>query len=175
MAITTPNFSTAESLATPANVTFTDTSVGSDGGLTERRIYCRLANGNWLTTGGVESSTEAYTVWAIADTSTTISLLTRSTTSNVTVKWMTGTVATYTKTILCEWDLYDYLFAFELLQSQTATPTIVSDTNYYNNFFMFLTNLWNSENSVTVGSDLYSSQSSLDKNYNLITNQNLYF
>lgn len=170
----TPNFTAVESLSTPENVLFTDTSAGSDGGLTSRRIYCRLANGNWLTTAG-ESTTEAYETWPIADSAITLSLLTKSTTSSVTVKWMTATVATYTKIILTEWDLFDYLFAFELIQSQTATPSIVNDTNYYSNFFTFITNLWNSETAVTIGDDLYSSQSALDKNQYMIDNSNYYF
>ena len=169
-----PNFTTAESLATLANVTFTDTSTGSDGGLTSRRIYIRLANGNWLTTAG-ESTTEAYETWAIGDASITLALLSESTTGNVTVKWMTGSVATYTKTILQIWDLYDYLFAFELIQSQTATPGIIQDTNYYSNFFQFITNIWNAESAVVYGDDLYSSQGALNVNQNMINNQTLFF
>lgn len=175
MAISTPNFTATESLSTLANVTFTDTSVGSDAGLTSRRIYCRLANGNYLTTGGVESTTEAYTTWAIADAATTISLLTQSTVANVRVDWMTGSLVSYTKTTLTIWDLYDYVFAFGLIQSQTATPTIITDVSYYSKFFEFITNLWSAESAVTYGSDLYSSASALNKNQFLITNANDYF
>lgn len=171
----TANFSSSESLSTLEDVTFLDTSTGADLGLTSRRIYCRLANGNYLTTGGVESATEAYTTWAIADLSTTISLLTQSTVASVRVDWMTNTTVTYTKTILTIWDLFDYVFAFGLIQSQTATPTIISDSNYYNNFFQFITNLWSAESAVTYGNDLYSSASALSKNQYLITNANLFY
>src|ERR1044072_6534330 len=158
-----PNFSPSASLSTLENVTFLGTSTGSDLRLTARRIAVRHANGNWLTSGGVESTTISYMSWPIADLSLTVSLFTRSTTASVTVDWLTNTTVTYTKTLLQEWDLYDYMFAFELLQSQSATPGIVQDVNYYGNFFMFLTNLWNSENAVTVGNDIYSSQSALNK------------
>lgn len=174
MALTTLNFTSSESLASPNLVTFTDTSVGTDNALTIRRLIVRLANGNYLTADG-ESATATYTSWDYTDASITVDLLTKSTASNVTVEWYAGATLTYTKTIAMEWDLYDYLFAFELLQSQTATPTIVSDTSYYSNFFMFLTNLWNSENAITMASDIYSSQSALNKNQNLINYQNLYF
>jgi len=169
-----PNFTASESLSTLSNVTFLDTSTGSDLTLTTRRIFCRLANGNWLTTAG-ESTTSAYEEWDYSDLSITLGLLTSSTTASVTVQWYAGATLTYTKTILCEWNLYDYLFAFELIQSQTATPSIVSDINYYSNFFIFITNLWNSECAVTYGDDLYSSQAALDKNQFLITNSNTYF
>lgn len=170
----TPNFSSSESLSTLANVTFLDTSTGSDAGLTGRKIFCRLANGNWLTTAG-ESTTSASEDWAIGDTSITLALLTQSTTSSVTVQWLTGAVVTYTKTILTIWDLYDYVFAFELIQSQTATPGIIQDGNYYQNFFKFITNLWSAEAAVTYGDDLYSSQSALNVNQNLINNESMYF
>jgi len=173
MAIT-PNFSSSESLSTLANVTFTDTSTGADLTLTTRRIYVRLANGNYLTTDG-ESTTAAYESWSYADASITLALLTESTTANVTVDWYAGATLTYTKTILTIWDLYDYVFAFELIQSQTATPNIINDQNYYSNFFKFITNIWSAEAAVTYGDDLYSSQSALNVNQNMINNESNYF
>lgn len=170
----TPNFSSSESLSTLANITFLDTSSGADLTITTRRIYVRLANGNWLTTAG-ESTTSAYESWDYADASITLALLTESTTANVTVEWYAGATLTYTKTILTIWDLYDYVFAFELIQSQTATPNIIQDNNYYQNFFKFITNLWSAEAAVTYGDDLYSSQSALNVNQNLINNESMYF
>lgn len=170
----TPNFSTSESLSDNNLVTFTDTSTGTDLTLTTRRIYVRLANGNYLTTSG-ESTASAYESWSYADSSIQLDLLTNSTTANVTVDWYAGATLTYTKTILCEWDLYDYLFAFELIQDQTANPGIIQDKNYYSNFFQFITNIWNSESAVTYGDDLYSSQAALDRNQNMINYSTLYF
>jgi len=170
----TPNFSATESLSTLANVTFLDTSTGSDVGLTSRKIFVRLANGSWLTTAG-ESTTSASETWAIGDVSITLALLTQSTVANVTIQWLTGSSVTYTKTTLTIWDLYDYVFAFGLIQSQTATPTIISDVSYYSKFFEFITNLWSAESAVTYGSDLYSSASALSKNQYLIDNANNYF
>ncbi len=172
----TPNFTSSESLSSPNLITFTDTSSGSDVTITGRRIYVVLANGNWLTTGGVESTTEAYITWAIGDVSTTIDLIRQSTVANVNVKWVdSGGVTVEQKTTLTEWNLYDYLFAFELWQSQTATPTIIQDKNYYSNFFIFLTNLWNAENCVSVGNDIYSANAALAKNEYMIDNQSKFF
>lgn len=174
MPLTTPNFTSTQSISNPALITFVDSSIGVDATLTTRRIYVRLANGNWLNTAG-ESATIVYETWPYVDVSIVLDLLTKSTTSSVTVEWYSGAVLSYSTTILMEWDLYDYIFAYELLQSQTATPGIIQDSNYYSNFFKFLTNLWNSENAVTVGDDLYSSQSSLNKNQSLIDNTDFYF
>lgn len=170
----TANFSSSEGLSNLDQVTFLDTSTGSDGGLTSRRIYIRLANGNWLTTAG-ESTTEVYEVWSISDLSITLSLLSSSTTAYVTVKWMTGSIVTYTKTLLQEWDLYDYVFLFGLLSVQTSAPARDSDTGYWSNTFKMITNLFQSENAVIKMDDLYSSQAALDRNQFFITNENLYF
>lgn len=170
-----PSFSTAESLSILENVTFTDTSTGSDVGLTGRTIEIKLANGNWLSAAG-ESTTQVLIAWAIGDVSTTIALLTGSTTASVTVRWMTGAVATYTVSNQLEtWDLYDYDFGLELIQAQTATPGIIQDTNYQSNFFLFITNIWNAETANTYGDDLYSSQGALNRNQNMINNSDYYF
>ncbi len=174
MPLTDPNFSSSESLSSPNLITFTDISVGTDLTLTNRRIYIVLANGNWLTTSG-ESTTAAYENWSYDDTSIELDLLTQSTVGEVTVQWYAVNTLMYTKTILMEWDLYDYLFAYELIQSQTATPGIIQDQNYYSNFFKFITNIWASEAAVTYGDDIYSSQSLLNVNQNMIQNQNEFF
>lgn len=171
----TPNFSTSESLSSNSLVTFTDTSTGVDLTITTRRIYVRLANGNWLTTGGVQSTTSAYMTWSYADASTTIDLLTSSTTANVTVEWYAGATLTYTKTILCEWDLYDYVFLFGLLSAQTSFPAINANQGYWPNSFAMITNLFQSEQAVELMDDLYSSQASLDRNQYFINNENLFF
>lgn len=174
MPLTTPNFSVTESLGIPENLTFSDTSVGSDGTLTDRRIYMRLANGNWLTPNG-ESTTIQYTVWPIVDTSFQMTVLTRSTTANITVEWSDGSSAVYTKTILYCFPLFDYLFAYDLIGNQTSSPGIIQDTNYYSNFSQFIVNLFCAEIAVSTGDDLYSSQGALNRNYQMEQDENLYF
>lgn len=174
MAITTPNFASTESLSSPSIVTFTDDSTGSDAGLTSRRIYIELADGTWLTTSGI-STTVAYTLWPIAQTSINLDILSSSTAASVTVDWMTNSTATYTKTQACEWILYDVLFLFELLSSQTSNPAIIADTDYYSNFLNMIVNLYASEIAIEDMDDIYSAQSSLDRNQNYINNQSLYF
>lgn len=174
MAIT-PNFTSSESLASNNLVTFTDTSQGSDGTLTNRRIYVVLANGKWLTTGGVQSSTEAYMDWAYASASTTIDLLKQSQTANVTVKWYAGSTYITEKTILMEWDLYNYVFLFSLLSAQTSYPAVNANQGYWPNSFYMITNLFQSEQAVELMDDLYSSQSALDRNQIMINTPSNYF
>lgn len=170
-----PNFTAQESLSSNNLVTFTDTSTGTDLSLTNRRIYVRLANGNWLTTGGVQSTTSAYMDWSYSDVSTIIDLLTNSTTANVTVEWYAGSTLTYTKTILIEWDLYDYLFLYNLLSAQTSSPSVNANQGYWPNSWLMCTNLFESEQAVELMDDLYSSQAALDRNQALINKENLFF
>jgi len=173
MAITA-NFSSTESLSTPSQVTFTDTSTGSDGTLTVRHLYIQLANGSYLTESG-ESTTPTYTVWDYSDASITLDILSQSTTANCTVIWLSGSTPVTNKTILMIWDLYDYIFMFGLIQTQTSSPTIISDTNYYSNYLQMIVNVFSAETACTLMSDIYSSQASLNKNQYLINNQNLFF
>lgn len=175
MALTTPNFTSSESLSSNNLVTFTDTSVGTDLTLTTRRIYVRLANGNWLTTGGVESTTSAYMDWSYSDVSTTIDLLRQSQAANVTVDWYAGSTLTYTKTILIIWDLYDYLFLYSLLSAQTSSPVVNTNQGYWPNSWIFCTNLFEAEQAVELMDDLYSAQGALDRNQAIIAKENLLF
>jgi len=171
----TPNFSTSESLSSNNLITFVDSSTGSDISLTNRRIAILLANGNWLDTGGSESTTIVYHTWAIGDTSIELNLLTKSTVGDVTVDWLTGSTVTYTKTILCEWNLYDYTFLFGLLSAQTSYPARTDNQGYWQNSFKMITNLFQSEQAVELMDDLYSSQASLDRNFYMISKQSNFF
>ena len=110
MPITNANFTTSESLGTPSDITFVDSSVGSDNTLTVRKIYIRLANGNYLLSGGAETSTATAIDWPISDVSITLTLISQSTTASVRVDWLANSTIVYTKTALQTWDLYNYLF-----------------------------------------------------------------
>lgn len=168
----TVNFSATESLAFPSQITLEDTSTGTDLTLTSRIVYIQLTNGNYLVEEGNEND---YSEWAIGDSTVVLDLLPRSEAVNVTVKWLAGTTIAYTKTILYGFDLFDYLFAYELLQTQTGKPTIINDENYYGSFIQFIVNLFNAQNSITTGDDIYSAQQSFDRNYYLIQNQIKFF
>ena len=170
------NFNTSESLSANNLITFTDASTGSDNTLTARKIYVIDYQGKYLTAGGVQNTAPTAIDWNINDTSITVDLITQSTTARVRVDWMENSTIKYTKTLPAEcWDLYEYLFALEILQSQTATPGIVQDTSYYSNYFMFLTNIFNAETAATYGEDVFSSQSALLRNQNLQNNSDKFF
>lgn len=170
----TYSFTASQSIGILSQVTFTDTSTGLPGGLTSRRISIQLANGNWLDTNG-ESSTIVYITWPIADSTLTVSLLSENTACDITVDWMTGSTVTGTATNPTAFVEYDYVFAYDLIGNQTASPGIVQDANYYSNFSQFIVNLFNEENAVRTGSDIYSSQEFMNMNLFMQQNSNDYF
>lgn len=170
----TPNFSGTESLANNNEITLTDTSTGSDGTITTRRVYIKLANGNWLTEAG-ESTTVAYESWSYGDSSIVLDVLSQTTSCDITVEWYAGATLTYTKTISFIFNLYDYLFALQLLQGNTSSPNQIQDTTFYVNFMQFIVNLFNEENAITYGDDIYSSQNAANQNNLMIQNESYYF
>lgn len=167
------SFTVTESLGIPEQITLVDTSTSPDPGITVRRISIRLANGNWLTTSG-ESSTIAYESWPIADSSITLSILSRSTSCTITVDWMTNSTITGTAEEYVSFVEFDYQFAYNLIGDQTSDPSVIQDNNYYSNFSAFIVNLFCAETAI-VYEDIYSSQSSLNRNQQMINNENYNF
>lgn len=175
MPLTTPSFTVSESLANPSQITLVDNSSGSDNTLTVRRIYLRLANGNWLTTAG-ESTTRVYEIWPYADVSITLDILAGiSRAPDITVEWYADSTLTYSLTSASYFNLYDILFGLQVLQGNTSAPDQVQDTAYYNNLIQFIVNLMNEEWAITYGSDIYSSQGAMNRNLLMINNEGYYF
>lgn len=170
----TPNFTATQSLADNSDITLEDTSTGVDATITTRRIYVELANGNWLTEDG-ESTTSAFESWAYADDTITLTLLTNSTACKITVQWYAGATLTYTKTEEFCFNLQDYLAGLQILQGDTSYPSQVQDTNYYNNLIQFIVNIFNEENAIEYGADIYSSQGAMNRNQLMIDNESYYF
>lgn len=169
-----PAFSATQSLGYNDLITFTDDSTGADATITERRIYVQLANGNYLTTAG-ESTVEVYTLWDYADLTTQLSLLSEATAPSIRVDWLAGSTVVYTVTTTFDFNLQDYIYAYGLLQYQTSNPRIIQDKDYYFNFIQFIVNLFNSENAITIGGDIFSAQGALDRNQFMMQEEQLYF
>lgn len=168
----TPSFTITESIAFPGRLTFTDTSTGSyEGVLTSRLIYIQLEDGTYLVPEGTDTD---YIIWNYADASITIDVLERSQAADVTVKWVAGTSIPYTLTVPYCFPYYDYVFAFNKIRVQASQPNIVDSRNFYETSIKFIVNLWNAEVAVDIGEDIKNSQLSLDKNYYIIQNPQLY-
>lgn len=162
----TPLITASQSIAYPNLVTFVDASSGSDGTITNRKIWVTTADGTVLA-NGVD--------WPYADLSLQLDLLTTSTSPTVTVIWYAGATATYTYTTTFCFDIENYTFMLGVLASLTSAPKTIQDAFFYGNSIQFIVNLWNAENAIEQGGDIFSSQNALNLNQNLINNSSNYF
>lgn len=159
------------------NLVLTDTSSGgSDPNLTERNIYLVKKDGTFLTP---EGSTTDYIVWAIGDTSKTLTdILDRDYSLNIVVNWITTLPiggAVYTYTVLYTTTALLDIFYYSLTRRQSSNPVMVNDNNYFTNKSKLRTEIDAATNASTVGSDQYAAQSCLDRAYNYQVNETTYF
>ena len=93
----TPNFTASQSSGLPSNILLTDTSTGSDSSIVARRVYLLQADGTYLVPTG---TTTQYILWAYADSTISIDVLSQDTALSITVNWVdTNGDTVETKTI----------------------------------------------------------------------------
>lgn len=172
MALTVPNFTATQSLANLSYITLADTSTGTDGTLTTRRVYFEKADGTYLTTDG---NSNDYETWDYADSSKTFDILPRDMALKITVQWYAGASLLYSKEINYGFTLYDYDFLYSLTSRQTSDPSLLNDTSYYSNKIQMIVNLADAENAIEIGDDIFAAQEAFDRNYVFIQNENYYF
>lgn len=167
------NFSVSQSLANPSQLTFTDTSTGSDGTITERRIYILDAYGNYLVESG---TTTQYEVWEYPfSTVKTLDILSKATTPSITVKWMNGASVVYEKTVAGSYLLQLYKFGFTLTRSLLSNPSVIQSTDYYLNKIKLIVDIDSAEQAISYNSDIVNAQQSADMGTYLEENQSKYF
>jgi len=124
-----PNFSTNQTLGNPSAITITDTSTGSDGTITQRRVYLRQANGSFLVPTGTSTD---YIEWDYADSSIDIDALIVDVALDVIVQWLNiSNTVLYDKTSLVGFTLYNETFDYQLTQLLAANPLLVNDNNFF--------------------------------------------
>jgi len=170
----TPSITATQSIAYNNIITLTDASSGTDNTITTRRVYIRTATNQYLTESG-SSSTPAYITWSYADATIPLSVLTEATSPEITVEWYAGSTLVYTFTDTFVFNLQDYVFMLGVMADQTSSPGVLQGTNYYYNSIQFIVNLFNSENAIDPGEDIYSSQGALNRNQVMIDNESIYF
>lgn len=167
----TPSFSASQILGAPSVIVLTDTSTGTDGTLTARRVFIQKTDGTYLVT---EGTTTDYVEWAIGDTTISIDVLDKDYALQITVQWLAGTTVTYEETGLYLFYQYSEQFYYNLTQGQTSTPLIINDTSYYDNKMKLRCSIDEAVNATTYN-DIHAAQSALDRALELRLNQNLYF
>lgn len=169
----TPSIAVSQSALTPQNVTITDDSTGSDAAITSRRVYIQTADGDYLVESG---TTTDYEVWAYADASITLDVLTEDQCVEIIVQWLNVSNAVlYTYTNQYALSEYNKQFLVALVAAQGLTPGIVQDTNYSGNIAIFWTNIIAGINQVEFAGEIAGGQNAFNRATQMRLNQDLYF
>ena len=168
-----PSIAVSQSALTPSNVTIVDDSSGSDGAIASRRVYIQTATGTYLVESG---TTTDYEVWAYADISITLDVLTQDECVNILVQWLnSGESVLYSYENQYALAEYNKQFLATLVAAQGLTPGMVQDTNYSGNIAIFWTNIIAGINQVEFAGDIAGGQDCFSRATYMRLNQSMYF
>ena len=167
------NFSASVNFATPTLLSLLDTSIGTDNAIASRRIYLTKADGTYLVPQGTSTN---FIAWSYSVSFIDIDVLDRDYALNVTVQWLnSANVVLYTKVQVFDFTIYSSFFHYYLTQTQASQPNIINDNNFWYNKLKLLVNIKDADNAIAYGSDVGNAQAALNRAYDLINNQNLFF
>lgn len=168
-----PNFSTSQTVGVPESINFTDTSTGSDVAITERRVYILTSSGSFLVQ---EGTTTEYEVWAYADSTTSLDVLTKDYAAIITVQWLnTLGVVLYSKQITGGYTLYNETFDYQLTQVLSGNPLLINDNQFFKNKSELRECIDSGNQSISLASDIYAAQQCYDRGTNLRLNSPYFF
>jgi hypothetical protein len=168
-----PNFTASQNSGTPNLIFLTDTSTGSDGTITKRRIYLLQSNGTYLVPTG---TTTDYIEWALVDTTTSLNVLIQDTALSITVQWLTaGNVEVASVTTSFAFTAYNETFYYGLTESQVANANLTASTNWYQTKMILRVELDSAYQAISFASDIFSAQAALNRATFISTNQSYFF
>ncbi|MES2287369.1 MAG: hypothetical protein V4547_16875 [Bacteroidota bacterium] len=167
---------TAQSVSgSNSDILFTDSSVGSDGAISSRRIYAITDVGTFLVEDG--SSLE-YSVWALPlATTITLDLLDKDYALKLVCQWLNSSdVVLYDYTIDAQgFTQYSENFSFGLTQMLTGNPMLINDNNFAQNKWALRDDIDSGNQAILQASDLYNAQRAYDRATALRLSSQYYF
>lgn len=158
------DFSAENVLGAPGDLLFTDLTTGSDGTITQRRIYIQIWNDDYLVEDG--TSTE-YEVWSGFPATTTITLediLDKDYGAKVTCQWLTaGNVVVYDKIRYYGFTEYNEEFDYSLTEMLSGNPLLIDDNGFYTHKSDLRTNIDSGNQAIELWSDIYGAQQCYDR------------
>lgn len=168
-----PNFTAVQIAGFPSQVVFTDTSTGSDGAITSRRIYMAKVDGSFLVPSGTSTQ---YIVWPYIDTQITVDDLDKDYALLITVEWLdVSNNILYSKQLLLAFTIYNETFDYYLTQMMAANPLLVNDNNFFTQKSALRTYIDAGNQALTLASDQENAQLCYDQATNLRTSSQYYF
>jgi hypothetical protein len=172
------NFTVTPDNTDTSKFTLTDTSTGSDVNLTDRVVYLYKTDG---TTIVPEGTTTEYIDWpldAVIGDTLEVDVLDKDYALSVSVIWTSSDPepdpSEYQKTTVTAFTAYSYLFWYTLIQQMGANANLAKDNNFIHNLMKLGNDVDNAEVSEYF-SDQFSAQAALNRIYNMIVNQSIYF
>lgn len=158
-----PLFSVSQTVGAPTIVTITDTSTGSDGSITERRVYLQKTDGLFLVEDG---TTTEYEVWDYADASIDLDCLDKDYGLRIVVQWVqvvtiSGVVTTtilYATEGLFGLNRHNKDFSYTLSTVLAANPLLVNDNSFKQNKSDLMMLISSGDESIEESSDIASCQ-----------------
>lgn len=141
----------------PNKIIFTDTSSGSDGTITQRRVYAVTDIGTFLVEEGV---TTEYSEWDYADATITLALLSKDYALRLTVQWLdVNNVVVEDATIdAIGFTEFNENFDYQTTQLITSNNKLTDDNNFWYNKTKLRTLIDAGNQAITRDSDLYNAQ-----------------
>lgn len=168
----TVNFETSQTYGIPDSINFVDTSTGTDGSITSRRVYMKTSANTYLVEKG---TTTNYEFWDYADSTITLSVLPKDYALEITVEWMAGDTVVYDKVYTLGFTLYNETFDYQLTQVLTGNPLVINDNNFFPNKSDLRVNIDGGNQAIFFATDLFSAQQCYDRATNLRLNSQYYF
>lgn len=160
----TPNFSVTQTPGSPGDLNFTDTSTGSDGAVTQRRIYVQTAAGDYLVEPGTSTEYEAWGDFPSTTTITLTDILDKDYGCRVVVQWLNvGNSVLYDKTLYYGFTCYNEDFDYEKTQEVSANPLLINDDDFWGNKLKLRTEIESGNNAIERASDIAAAQQCYDR------------
>lgn len=153
----------------PTAIVVTDESTGSDGAIASRQI---LVYNN----AGALVGSPPY-IWAYPTPNpVTINPLTVDLAVNVVVNWLDGSGnVLYTTSLLAACTGFGEQFFYNLIQTESSSPSILQDVNYQQYKGTLRNYLDSAVQAISVGQSIGNAQQMILKEQYLVTNSNLYY
>lgn len=169
----TPNFTVTQSFGEPTDLTFTDTSTGSDTNVASRNIYIQQVDGTYIVMSG---NTSDYTTWDYDLETITLDILTKDVAVTITIDWLDGLgVKLYTSTKIFAFTNFNEKFDYGTTQMLTANPMLINDNDFFVHKADMRISMDSGNQAFNLVGDLFSAQECYDRATNLRTSSQYYF
>jgi hypothetical protein len=157
----TTSFSVSQPAGDASVVILEDTSTGTDGTVTARRVYLQKWDGTYLTPTGND---EDYVEWEIGEETIEIDALDKDYALNIIILWVdTNGSALYTDSEKIGCTQFNENFDYQLTQLMSGNPLLVNDGRFFHNKSELRTLIDSGNKAVELVSDISGAQQCYDR------------